>query len=88
MLGLYFCAELASSTRDLKEKGGEIRRQKIKGGRSHIVYIGHNPHVIGYIFFAEVFVVLVVGTELVAKHFHAKSHFWFNDIISILNHHI
>ena len=44
MLGLYFHAKPALSRRNSKEKWGEIRRQRIDGGGSHIVYIEHTPH--------------------------------------------
>ena len=38
VLGLYIYAELASSSRNSKEKGREIRRQKIDARGSRIVY--------------------------------------------------
>ena len=44
MLDLYLHAELALSRHNQKEKEEEIYSQKIGGHRSHIVYIGHNPH--------------------------------------------
>ena len=45
MLGLYFHAELVLSRRNPKEKGGGDMQAK-----SHIVYIGHNPHAHNYIY--------------------------------------
>ena len=45
VIDLYFHAELASSRCNAKGKWEVIHRQKIDGGGSHIVYIGHNPHV-------------------------------------------
>ena len=44
MLGLYLHAVLASSRHNPKKKGRLIRKQKIDGRGSHIVYIGHVPH--------------------------------------------
>ena len=46
MLGLCFHAKVASSRCDPKKKGGVNTQAKINGHGSHIVYIGHVPHVI------------------------------------------